>query len=136
MIRTAFGPDFAAVLANYPLDVCQSDSAPRVFGLPVQPLERLEQLVRKPHVEPYAVVANEEHTSVAADLYLRAFTFARILACIVEKILENDTKHRCVSARRHLAGDLETCARVAGALFGQVIDNFFRKLRKSDRQNS
>ncbi|MBA2543328.1 MAG: hypothetical protein H0V17_27040 [Deltaproteobacteria bacterium] len=53
-------PHPSAVAMNDALDGRESDPGPREVGRRMQPLERREQLVRKGHVEPGTVVADEE----------------------------------------------------------------------------
>src|SRR5713101_5370416 len=75
--RLAFGPDPAAVTAQDAVHDGQPDAATLEFGRRVQPLERVEQFARIPHVEPGAVVAHEKH--LAAVLAGRAHADGGVL---------------------------------------------------------
>src|SRR5439155_9775416 len=99
--RRPFGPHPPAVAVEDPLHRRQADAVALELVGPVQPLERLEQLVGVGRVEPDPVVAHEvRDLPLVPDGPERdagARLFAGVLPDVAQQVLPNDSKQISVA---------------------------------------
>src|SRR3990172_1040595 len=105
LVFFAFGPYRAAVPLDYPVDSREPYPRARELVLPVEALERVEELLRILHLETGAIVLHEKNRFAVPDargayLYPRCLPVARELPCVPDKVLHRYPQEAGVSRNR------------------------------------
>src|SRR5437588_12673857 len=92
------------------MDDGEADTGSLVLLAPVQPLEDAEELVRVPHVEPGAVVSDEENGSLGGFPSSDLDSPGRLVLRVLERVAEQVDEHLLQQVRigiaiRELADD-------------------------------